>query len=437
MLEKIKHFLTGLKQNFSIKKIIVCFFVAAIILLPTFLAIYTVKNANKDDDSLSNRAQSVVLYDSQGKELYREHEDEGYTGDSSLISIFNTIYDSKQLIEKLPSGVVTEEELKVELIRQSSTDVLICHFSFVEGGSYCEDEHGKYYKIPTVDSERFLASQFAEILYPNSVPPTMTTIDGDIVPPKNSEWYYQNVSGLYLRAGREQEIEPNSTYHLTSALSVNFTSQPDSCTVEIYSDGERVFLGKPSELIYLILDSNSVLSVNVTARWTYQRERAFYGTVSYSFDVIIHSRADFFINKNEFYHGEFAILKATNIGELSKLNFQSELDFEPSFTLVGDVAYAMIPCPDSDIDKFDFSISYGVTSKEFSIKVTQSPHPTQRELSNAAYGLGIDSTNFGSTTERYCFLDGDLELPSQADFQPGLCYGDPFNYKNTDSSISI
>ena len=430
MSEQFKELLLRFKQSLTPKKILLSFLIALIILFPTVLAIISVAHSSNDETTVSSRASTVILYNEDGVELYKENADEALAGDSSLISIFNTIFDNKLEIDDIPSNAATEPPLKAELIWENGTDTLTCYFSFSENGSFCADEADNYYKIPAEDSERFLSSAFAETLYTDSTPPQMLTAEGDTVLPTSTEWYYKNMDGLYLRAQKNALADEKLTYHVTSAISVDFTDEPDACTVEVYSDGEKVFMGAPEELAYMILDSDSVLSVNVNAQWSYLNERNFYGGVSYSFDVLIHNRAEFSIDRSSFAAGEFAILKANNISTLSKLSFVTDMDFKPEFTLVGEVAYAIIPCPNgqTEAESFDFSISYGVSSNKFSIAIEDSELPSSSDFALSLTRLNVDPNDFGKASERYSFLSGLRRAPSETDFSAGRVFGESFTY---------
>ena len=169
MSEQFKELLLRFKQSLTPKKILLSFLIALIILFPTVLAIISVAHSSNDATTVSSRASTVILYNEDGVELYRENADEALAGDSSLISIFNTIFDNKLEIDDIPSNAATEPPLKAELIWENGTNTLTCYFSFSENGSFCADEADNYYRIPAEDSERFLSSAFAETLYTGTV----------------------------------------------------------------------------------------------------------------------------------------------------------------------------------------------------------------------------------------------------------------------------
>ena len=142
--------------------------------------------------SARKQIQTVIVFDEDGNELCRENADARENGDTSLVSIFNTINDNMTKTDKISDNVVTEAPLTVKLISSINTKTLVCYFSFTEGASYCIDENGVYYKISAEDSERFLSSVFAESLYEESVIPSLSTADGDAIIPSDVSWYYLN-----------------------------------------------------------------------------------------------------------------------------------------------------------------------------------------------------------------------------------------------------
>lgn len=374
------------KKHFPAKKVFIIVIISLTILLPTILAVFNILTLHNDKAKNSLKIHTVVLYDENGNELAREMDDDREHGDSSLISIFSTINDSKIPVEKIADNVVTEAPITATLISQNKTVELTCYFSFTEGASFCIDTNGIYFKIPAQDSERFLISEFSEILYKESHSPVLSSADGDAILPRYVNWNYQNIQNDYIVSKHNKSTEELLTYHVTGNISLLYDIPPDNCYVEIHNGTETFFSGDLASISSLKLDSSTLLTVEISASWNQKNGSRAYGNMDYEFNVIIHKRAEFYLDKKILDIGEFATLHATNIADISRLAFSSEtLDFEPQFTLIGEDAYALIPCPSAtNVDEIHtFTVSYGVASETFSITVTEQTAMRQNSLSNA------------------------------------------------------
>ncbi len=421
----------ALKKAMTLRKILLGILIAIIILFPTTLAIMNVAYTDSGRSARSERASQVVMFTSDGEELYRESSSEGLTGDTSLISIFNTIYNNMSSSDKISDNVVTAEPIVVEITGKDGTVTLTCYFSFTEGASFCIDESGNYHKIRNEDSERFWLSPFAETLYRDSTPPTLNSADGDMILPTGASWHYQNIDGIFTASEKLKLYDGSAVYDMAGGISFEFSTAPDSCSVEIYDGNVMVFSGVPDQLDQLILRSDSVVDVLIRAEWERRGDRTYYGSVEYSFGVAVRNRAEFFISSSKVLRDEFIVVHATNIKDVSKLNFISDtVSVSPEFLLTGEDVYAIIPCaavPQSS-ESFDFTVTYGVSSATFSVDVTGNTAISQSSLKNTANILGISPENIPNQNAEYLFLSGITVPPDTSLFNTVTEYGDTVEY---------
>ena len=153
-----------LYKKFGLKKIIITLVSIICILFPSILAIFLHIDSNKMLEKNASDSLTVILYDQNGDELYRDQgKSENYSEDS-LVGIFNVMKKNLIQTSKIPVGIDTSTPLLVKMISNNSEESYTYYFSFAEGGSFCEC-NGNSYKVQASDSERFLASPFAEPLY--------------------------------------------------------------------------------------------------------------------------------------------------------------------------------------------------------------------------------------------------------------------------------
>ncbi len=425
MWEEIENFFSSVLKNLSPKKIIKYIFIALAILIPTILAIIVLSRGSDTAVKQSERVHTVILSDGNGQQLYIEEADARETGDTSLISIFNTINDNLISSDEISDSVVTEKMLTATLISPAVTKELDCYFSFTEGSSYCIDRSGNYFMIPAEDSERFLASDFAEILYSDSVSPTLLTADGAKVTPSYVSWQYQNINGDFPKAVKNTTTSDTLTYDITGGISLLFDRAPDECRAEIYDGSELLFSGNLSDLSQLKLDSDAPLLVNAIAEWKRSDTTRSFGSIRYSFYVTVHKRAEFSIDKTSLEAGEFALLSATHIYDPSNITFScSDPDFTPIFSVSDDVAYAVIPCPVMLSDEHDFKItvSYGITIQKFTLSVSEEACALQALINQSARASGIFGLESDNFTE-HIFINKTASSPTNAGFTVNNQFG--------------
>ena len=126
----IKNTFARLHKCVTPKRILVSVIAVIAVLLPTVLAIVSLKYSEHTDNELSTRAETVIVFDADGCELFREEADARENGDTSLVSIFNTINANMTATDKISDSVVTEAPLTVQLISSDDTKTLVCYFSF-------------------------------------------------------------------------------------------------------------------------------------------------------------------------------------------------------------------------------------------------------------------------------------------------------------------
>lgn len=431
-----------LYRKFGLKKIIIALVAVIFIFLPSILAIFLHIDSNKMLEKNASDSLTVIVYGKDGNELYYEQgKTENYSEDS-LVGIFNVMRKNLVQTQKIPSGIDTSSSLTVKMISDTSEEIFIYYFSFAEGGSFCE-WNGNSYKVQADDSERFLASPFAESLYANAIPPTLNTADGDAIIPVYTSWKYKNVDNLFITANNIPLAENVETYHVTSGISIDFDKSPDKCVVRIFDEEKTIFSGNISDVSKLTLDSNTPLSVKIDAEWYKSDGSDSYGTVSYDFYIIIHSRAEFSISSDSIQKNGFTILKATNITDLSKLSFSSEqIKTVPKFNLIGETAYAVIPCLSSD-KKITFTVSYGVSIRTFSVSVDKIDSIENVALAHSANILGFSPSEIKANFDCPIFIFGTRISPTDNGFELKSSFGKKESaYKNVyelinDTGVSI
>ena len=116
------------KKSLTLRNVLLGILIAIIILFPTSLAIINIAYVDSGRSASSDRASTVVLYSADGEELYREDASEGLTGDTSLISIFNTIRNNLTSTAKISENTVTSDPIVVKITDKEGTQALTFYF---------------------------------------------------------------------------------------------------------------------------------------------------------------------------------------------------------------------------------------------------------------------------------------------------------------------
>ena len=412
----------SIKKNIAVtKQLAISLLVLAGIIFPTVIAVIYASHVG---DGTVNAAdiEHVILLDNNQNALFSEEKTRTSSHDS-LIGIFNSIYENMT-----PSNAnVSEDTLNpifAEIHTKQQKLVLLCYFSFSAGCSYAMDASGTIYSIATKDAEKFLSSQYAETLYASAVPPVLTTADGDTIIPASVMWKYRNFEGDFLPVTLFKSTSMAETYGVAESISLSFSIPPDKCTAEVFNNGERIFSGNLNDLSYLTLDNISSVRVLCTGIWDERADRSFNGKISYDFQVTVHTRAEFFIDRTTLKAGEFALLKATNVSNATRLSFFSDqTDFSPTFMFNGNTAYAIIPYTVlENTDELHFTVSYGVSTKDFTISSFEdlSEFNSLLTSSTSSFDTGLNiKTAF---SDRLFFISGGV-LPNQDIFEKTNSFG--------------
>lgn len=409
----------------SKKKITIAILAALAILLPSFLAIFNIIYTNSDASSASRSSVSVTLYDVDGNQLHYEDSTTEYEGDASLTAIFKAICGGMEKTEPISDVSLNQAPIRADLQGFGSYERLTCYFSFTSGASFCIDSNGQYYKIKNEDSERFLRSAFSETVFTDAVPPTLSTADGDSVIPSSVDWFYRGFDGSFKRAQRITVTDKRSSYYVTGSISLSFSLMPDFCVVRIFQGEELIFEGALEELPYITLDSSVPVRITVRAVWNEIDGRKYHGEINYDFNLGVRHRAYFSLSRDTLGVGEFAIISASNVSDISRLSFTAE-DGEPvpQFYIKGDGAYAIIPYL-SDLEQYTFTVTYGVASKTFTVSMDDSVDPS-RDADVTSELLGIEMGNGTNIMNDHIFLGNVFCDPEAYGYDARLGFGDTF-----------
>ena len=332
---------------------------------------------------------SLSLHDANGELIASDSVQETVLNSSHLINIFNKMLTSKSEASK-PIEFSEKPSMSFTFKRDSEETSYKCYFDKDISSSYIEDENGNFYLLDSKDYLTFLKSSYAEKIYDGSIPPTLYTIIGESILPKQAEWTYKLNNKDERLSENYDSTDELLTYRITGTIGFNFSRTPDKCdiTVKNLSD-DVIFSGTLEELTTLTAEENSELVITVNASWENQETVDSYGSVEYEFKILCSDPSTFHTNISEASGGQVILLKVSGVDKLDSIIYtpistlpeetQNALDLEskalkelysykPIFTKKGSDAYALLPIPVNIPDtEFSFSLSCGISKSDLSV----------------------------------------------------------------------
>ena len=411
-------------KNKRFSKIAITVAIIALVFIPTIIFIF----GGLLRSNISKELYMKVSLYSEETLLY---EEEGNTNDvafNSLVAIFDSIISSKTEGVIPPEAISNRTPLRAQITQKDTSDEYTCYFSTDDAVNYIVDSSGQAYEIDSDSAMNFIASPYSYMLYKTAIPPALYTTAGELISPTSIDWNYKNIYGNLLESPYSTISQSALEYNMSGVLGLLFDSEPDSVSVSIKKDGENWTKwrgGSYKELSNIDVETGTLLKFEVTALWNENKNRDFYGTAIYEFDIIVRDSAEFFVDKTLVSTGDFVVISCKNILDAKNLSFSSSpnIGYTPKFYTKGETVYAIIPFgSDLKPNKYSLNLSYAAISKTIDIELipSQSPPPVynvstsndslilEYEASQKTLEQILQSTYQTSTSYIFCkeaFLD--------------------------------
>ncbi len=356
------------------KRIVTLLLCAVLLFLPTFGAL--IYRHYADNTSIAE-VFSVTLYDEDGKKFGYDTGTPNAAPRDSLLWIFYHISKEMQELRSAPGDPDKDLSVRALTDLNGKEQELRCYFSTIASSSYCIDEDGTVYSIPTVYSESFLCSPYAELFYSHAKAPALITIDKDTVLPAEVNWYYKNYGDAILPAQRNPLDQSVPLYELTGVIGLSFTTPPDRAQAQIYNGDELFYSGPMDQLSSLTPDTGNEMTLSLHAVWDRETHPDAYGEQRYQFSIKIRNRSEFSIGNATIPVGGFTTLSGTNITNLSKIVYDSDIDgFTPTFRMDGEQARALMVVPENTpVGSYSITLTYGASTQTFLIEAVPKEQP--------------------------------------------------------------
>ncbi len=365
-----------------IKRILLCLLVS----LPLIIALISFFISADVFKFSSENIYHITLTDEQGNVIAKEQDYPERADENGLVSIFYPMISQLSGEVSLPGSSKNLTVVKARVEHINSVDEYTFYFSFIEDSSYCVVPSGKAYLLDDEHVYRFLSSEYSRSLYSNATPIKLSTATGDIIEPSWVEWNYRTVADDYFAVTDAVTTDERRSYYMAERFELVFGVIPDVCSVRITQDGEEVFSGNYEELLTFSPRKGGVLGFELSAQWSAEKNKEFYGNIRYSFDVIMTDRSDFTVSGESFSHCSFCVIYCTNVADPSDIvvNIQPALKNSPSFVSCGNDAIAIVPFSEGDkLGKYNMTLSHSIATESFTLEVVAAEEGTDVESTAA------------------------------------------------------
>ncbi|MBR2354213.1 MAG: M23 family metallopeptidase [Clostridia bacterium] len=191
--------------------------------------------------------------------------------------------------------------------------------------------------------------------------------------PSKIDWHYKNSEGTYVSATSSQTTEEKITYSITGGIGLSFETPPTQCTATVEDSG-RTYRVSFNDLHDLSINTKNTVKLKLTAVWKQTESSSFYGTAQYDFLVRIQNPSKFSLSSQMVSPGDWILLSCSNISDPAKIRIQSDWCSQPTVSLRGSTAYALLPIPEDTKDiSLEFEVSYGASKQLFQLPLKSSP----------------------------------------------------------------
>ena len=404
MFEDIITFFRSLTEKFKSKRKRISPFVisicALLIVIPTILAVYYAYYY-EDSSSLATNKVQVHLYDHEGKLLSSEAIAEADLSETNLAGILNGISQNK--IKTTKPDELKDKNFEFSVSKKYSYEEYVCYFTSSNEDSYIADKEGIYYKMEETSFNAFLNSQYSEELYAHSKAPQLTTGNEELIYPISVKWNYRKQNGSFAKAEKYNISAEQQTYTISGAVNLSFDVAPSTSNITLYNvNGGEIYNGSLEDVPFVVIPPGSHIRAKLSAFWENSEDSNVYGELTYDFNIILKNRASFDISTSDIVDGEFIVLSATNVDDISKIVFSVEytngtgrtskekavlsklLAFKPIFVKDGEAVRTIMPFPiNSPSGTYRISAAFGVAEQTFTVNVNR----------RSASGAIFDSTS--------------------------------------------
>ena len=248
------------------------------------------------------------------------------------------------------------------------------YFSPSSPTAYFTDAAGNCWQASEEYSPQFLNSTYAYEIYPQAVPPVLTTAATDVIVPTRLTWSYRtqnenNFADLVYTSTTDEIL----MYPIANDIAFYFSLQPSIYDVVIRRAGVVVHNGSAENISLENLVQNEILDVEIHASYRSPETDHYHGEVTYQFRMRVVEAASFTPDTLTPTAGGYLLLTCHNVRNEQNLQITASpaLSADPVIFRRGETVYAAIPTQSAGAQRL--TVSYGTVSSTFDLNVKATP----------------------------------------------------------------
>ena len=327
------------------------------------------------------------------------------------VSFYTGILDRSSVIDRPVREVGDETPFSLFL---DQTEYLL-YPSLSMSGCMVQTPEGRFRLLATEDAASMLVRTEMEYLYESYRLPSLTVCSGDYrynILPNGYTWSYRKADGVYYEDRLTETSDEVVSCNLFAdfANDLSFSTQPSNYSLTVHGivDGEERYELPVTSLAGLQFTQDTLLSVEISAKWSQASNAEQYGEATYRFlalyDVPAQVEAIGASENGEktVAAGGYVLLRAlyTNANEdLSATTDLSEEQVQFYYDEAAQCSYAALPVKmDTEPGDYTVTVTSGETVRTIPVHVTEMPEGGMRTytVSDADYEAFLSPTQLES-----------------------------------------
>ena len=385
----LSSFLKKVKEHDLFKKYLGITLAAILaILIPIVIAVLYIQF--KDEQIVETQVDeiTVTMFDNDGHTITSDKAPSNELSESAFVDIVYNMVNAKTLTQK-PEDFNKTPTFNLSIATTDTPVSYKCYFEKNVFSSFIEDSSGNFFALSENEYTTFLNSSFAQTVYPESTPPSLT-IEKDIsVLPQNATWSYKLTDGTLQESTNIKTESETVSYMISGAIDFSFSDIPSECNIKIQKNGGNVvFDGSLEGIADFTADDGDKFTVFITAKWEDVENELAFGTQNYEFEIICTKPSTIEITPQSALGGTLVKISISDVNNPDTIIYTVKstadedspikglCEFTPTFIKNGQNAYAFLPIPNGiGEDTFEFSVSYGIAKADFSISLAERSTP--------------------------------------------------------------
>lgn len=369
-----------MKFEHNIKNYLILLLALVVLFIPTFIAIwsYDTKSGSRVDADPSTRVTLEIKTPAADYTATKDDDPDG------LWAAFDAII-ANATSASIPATAVTDSLLATYVTEKIETDPdggeriistdrvqYIFYFTTDYSSCYYKKPDGSGFRIRETDAKVFLQLDASAYLFSGGSAPVLTAF-GNVIEAASMKWNYLAAGNTYKTIEKSSSEKPVFTASYGAKLELNFSEQPTSCIIRVYSGNEVLYDASWQSVPPLKQAKNAKLECMVQATWASANKGSPYGDASYTFSIDYVAPVEFMLGSDSIKLGDVTVISAFNATDPSAISFSSvpSLPAAPVFYKTDDACVGLLPVSyGAAAGTYVLTLRSGDVEKKFTLTVS-------------------------------------------------------------------